>query len=350
MRRALAAVRAHDPKAATEIIREALTRASSPGKSAGPIGPTSIADLSSGEPTPTPEVTFVRRGQGEHVLGALRRLPESRQPRTPERGRYIARHIAGPHGGRDCKLYIPSDRPDGPAGLVIMLHGCAQNADDFALGTDMNRGADEHGLLVVYPEQAQVHNIQRCWNWFRPGDQQRSAGEAAVLADIALQVAHEYETPRDRIFVAGMSAGGAMAAILAATHPDVFAAAGVHSGLPAGCANDLTSAFRAMRGGASSENQIHEIPLIVFHGAADATVAPINARRLVSQDGVETSHFGNGRSWTRLTTETGSELWLVKEAGHAWFGGDPSGSFTDPLGPDATAEMLRFFRESEGLG
>jgi poly(hydroxyalkanoate) depolymerase family esterase len=349
MRRALEQARAQDPRTATEIIREALAGTSRPARS-GPIGLSSLSRPLAGMPTLEQGLPGMRREAAAGGLDALKRAPDRRVPHVPDGARYDARHVAGPHGGRDCKLFVPSDRPDGAVGFVLMLHGCTQDADDFACGTDMNIAAEDHGFVVVYPEQSRSHNMQACWNLFRPEDQRREQGEAAILANIAVQIARENGVPRDRVFVAGLSAGGAMAATLAATHPDVFVAAGVHSGLPAGCANDVASAFAAMRGNRADKNQTARIPLIVFHGTADTTVAPVNATRLVPEGGIETAHCGNGRNWTRLTTETGSELWRVHGGGHAWFGGNPAGSYTDPTGPDATVEMLRFFREIKATG
>jgi poly(hydroxyalkanoate) depolymerase family esterase len=326
IRRALAITRAGNPQEATALIKNALVRR--------------LDKYSAG-----------RSETGDDEIGTrdfLVATRKSRQTIVPEGATYLTRHLQGPHGARDCKVFVPSARAGGPTGLVVMLHGCTQNANDFACGTGMNKVAESLGFVVLYPEQTHAHNIQSCWNWYRPEDQGR-AGEPAMIADLALQIAEEHEVPAGRIFVAGLSAGGAMAAILASTHREIFAAAGIHSGLPAGCAKDVPSAFAAMRGTGARSKPCHNVPLIVFHGTADTTVASINAEWLVPDDGFETSHSGNGRSWTRLTTATGSELWLVRGGGHAWFGGDPSGSYTDPSGPDASREMLRFFNEIGGV-
>jgi poly(3-hydroxybutyrate) depolymerase len=189
-----------------------------------------------------------------------------------------------------------------------------------------------------------------CWNWFRPGDQRRGGGEPEILAGIAREVAQEFGVDARRTFVAGLSAGGAMAHVLAATYPDVFGAAGVHSGLAHGAASDVASAFAAMQGGAEGSRSAVSGPLIVFHGTADATVHPANARHVVGDiaggDLIEGA-AGGGRRYTRAvgTRAHGSavELWLVDGAGHAWSGGRPEGSYTDASGPDASAEMVRFF-------
>ncbi len=269
--------------------------------------------------------------------GALRRAP------VPEGATVEMRRIAG----RDVRLFVPSAREDGPNGLVLMLHGCTQSPEDFALGTRMDHAAEAAGYLVAYPAQTGAHNMQSCWNWFRPEDQGAGGGEPAILAAIARDLAAEFAVA-GRIHAAGLSAGGAMAAVLAETHPDLFAAVGIHSGLPAGSARDIPSAFAAMRGERSG--RAVAIPAIVFHGTADTTVAPANARALLPEDGVETRHRDGARSWSRLTTPEGSELWTIDGAGHAWSGGDRAGSYADPDGPDASAEMLRFFDEVAARG
>jgi poly(hydroxyalkanoate) depolymerase family esterase len=240
-----------------------------------------------------------------------------------------------------------------------MLHGCTQDADDFACGIRMNDLAETHGLIVAYPEQCRGQNAHACWNWFRPGDQGRTGGEPEILATLARSLAEEFAVDRTRVFVAGLSAGGAMATILGATHPEVFRAVGVHSGLPHGAAHDVVSAFAAMRGeGAARSNGRPPVPTIVFHGTADLTVHPSNAERILdaaSLDRVDRSDLVSGGRRCSRAVSTGadgapvSELWLIEGAGHAWSGGAPQGSHTDPRGPDASAEMIRFFLSvSEG--
>lgn len=279
-------------------------------------------------------------------------------PPVPEGARYETRSFASQHGSRDYRLFVPSRLADGPKGLVLMLHGCTQNPDDFARGTDMNSHADRHGLIVVYPHQSRAHNAQGCWNWFRPEDQRAEAGEAALLAALTRAVANEFAVPLDAIFAAGLSAGGAMAATLAATHPGLFAAVGIHSGLPHGAAHDLPSAFRAMRGqgGRAPRKATGAVRMIIFHGAADATVHPSNAEALVAAAGsalrgtsrCEKGRSKGGRAYSRDVVEAGDgtpliESWRIEGAGHAWSGGCAEGTYTDPAGPDASAEMVRFF-------
>lgn len=279
-------------------------------------------------------------------------------PFVPEGARYQTRSFASQHGSRDYRLFVPSSLAAGPRGLVLMLHGCTQNPDDFARGTDMNSHAERHGLIVVYPHQSRAHNAQGCWNWFRPEDQRAEAGEAALLAALTHAVATEFSVPSDAIFVAGLSAGGAMAATLAATHPSLFAAVGIHSGLPHGIAHDMPSAFGAMQGqgGRMPRKATGAVRMIIFHGAADATVHPSNAEALVAAAGPdlhgisrrEQGRSTGGRTYSRHLVEAGNgtplvESWRIEGAGHAWSGGRADGSYTDPAGPDASAEMVRFF-------
>jgi poly(hydroxyalkanoate) depolymerase family esterase len=241
-----------------------------------------------------------------------------------------------------------------------MLHGCTQSPDDFAAGTRMNFLAEEQNCFVVYPEQPSGANQAKCWNWFRTGDQQRERGEPSLIAGITRQVMRDYPIDPKRVYAAGLSAGGAAAAIMAATHADLYAAVGIHSGLACGAASDLPSAFVAMRQGGGSKIADGEppVPTIVFHGDRDATVHPNNGDRIVEQCAtaaglkakVISGRVPHGLAYTRTNlADAGgravSEHWTVHGAGHAWSGGSPAGSYTDPRGPDATREMLRFFLE-----
>jgi poly(hydroxyalkanoate) depolymerase family esterase len=251
--------------------------------------------------------------------------------------------------------------------LVVMLHGGTQDADDFAAGTRMNALAEEHGFLVAYPSQCKSANPSLCWNWFKPEDQMRGAGEPSIIAGITSEIIAEYDIDPQRVFVAGLSAGGAMAGVMAATFPEVYAAVGVHSGLPYRSATDVASAFAAMRGdtGLPSRRQKtrpasdHALRprTIVFHGDADHIVHPSNAAKIVEAHtkGGDTVVRANSRSsasrtYTRAVTrdKTGTavvEQWIIHGSGHAWSGGSTDGTYTDPHGPDASREMVRFFFE-----
>jgi poly(hydroxyalkanoate) depolymerase family esterase len=228
----------------------------------------------------------------------------------------------------------------------------------------MNFQAEAGEFLVVYPEQDVVANHARCWNWFEPADQRRDQGEPALIAGITRQVMREYRVEASRVYVAGLSAGGAMAAVVAAAYPELYAAVGVHSGLAAGSAHDLPSAFQAMQhGGPAGRTSVgRAIPLIIFHGDHDKTVHPSNAEQLVEQwvaaagagdrprVTTQQGRADGGRTFSRALIQgargnTLVERWTIHGAGHAWSGGRRGGSYTDPKGPDASAEMLRFFHE-----
>ncbi|MDQ6672995.1 MAG: PHB depolymerase family esterase [Chloroflexota bacterium] len=283
-------------------------------------------------------------------------------------GGFLAGRYSGQSGTRGYKLYVPTSYAGLPRPLVVMLHGCSQSADDSAAGTRLNQLAEEEPCLVVYPEQEASANASGCWNWFQAANQGRDGGEPSLIAGITRQVMAEYRVDPDRVYVAGMSAGGAMAAIMTATYPDLYAAVGVHSGLARGAARDLPSALAAMqRGGPSPVDGLDSgvemgPPLIVFHGDRDTTVHPRNGQRVLAkvvqlQAGlpyrpvtVIQGQVPGGHPYTRTVYHDDAarivaEHWLVHGAGHAWSGGSPASSFTDPHGPDATVEMLRFFRE-----
>jgi poly(hydroxyalkanoate) depolymerase family esterase len=297
----------------------------------------------------------VRSGISDHVSSS-NRASES----------FMEKVYTNTAGTRAYRLYIPSGYTGQAVPLVVMLHGCTQTPVDFAAGTGMNVLAESETFLVAYPEQAPSANGSKCWNWFQESDQHRDAGEPSLIAGITRQIMSEYSVDVNRVYVAGLSSGGAMAAIMAVAYPHLYAAVGVHSGLAYGAAHDLPSAFAVMKQGRLQHaRQLTEIiPLIAFHGDCDTTVAPVNADRLFDQwlqaarDGqgsvrdvnVERGQVARGHAYTRSIYHDVSgraimEKWMVHQAGHAWSGGKRSGSYTDPKGPDASAEMVRFFNE-----
>ena len=283
----------------------------------------------------------------------------------PDGAEFLDQRYACAAGARRYRLYVPSTAGEGLQGLIVMLHGCTQNPEDFAAGTGMNALAEEHRLLIVYPAQTGGDNSMSCWNWFRPGDQMRDTGEPAIIAGLTASLRDQYAIPKDRVFVAGLSAGGAMAAIMGETYPELYGAIGVHSGLAYGSANDVMSAFAAMRGQAGIEQAPSRNGgdgseagprLIVFHG----TPTPRSTRRTpggslramgaARRKTARTEHGASGdtRGYSRLVAERddgthGIECWMIEGAQHAWSGGHPSGSYTDPRGPNASEAMVRFF-------
>lgn len=305
-----------------------------------------------------------RKSLGETLRGlATGGMPGMRQvvsaPDLPTDAQFLTLSHTSPQGSRDYRLYVPARKAKGPMPLIVMLHGCTQTPEDFAAGTGMNALAEEAGYLVAWPAQPQGANMQKCWNWFRPEDQARDRGEPAVIAGIIRDILRDHPADADRVYVAGLSAGGAAAAIMGAAYPDLIAAAGVHSGLPVGGAQDVMSALSAMRSGASGKAQTGSVPVIVFHGLADSTVHPDNGTAVIAQmvqarsglkqiENSGTSERGRSYRHIRHDDKKGrsiAEHWQIEGAGHAWSGGQPDGSYTDPEGPDASREMLRFFAQ-----
>ncbi len=299
-------------------------------------------------------------GSGLGLDGLVGPIPNRAPAPLPEGARFGERNFTNEAGSRAYKLYIPSGYTGQPIPLVVMLHGCTQSPDDFAAGTQMNELAEEQTFLVAYPAQAQSANVSKCWNWFSEADQQRDRGEPSLIAGITRQIIRDFSVEPGRVYVAGLSAGGAAAAIMGSAYPDLFAAVGVHSGLACGAARDMPSAFAAMRQGGAPQNSgtKQPVPTIVFHGDRDTTVNPVNGDQVIAQSKADSDlrstvsrgQAPGGMSYTRtVSCDDGGhpvlEHWVLHGAGHAWSGGSPSGSYTEPRGPDASREMMRFFLE-----
>ena len=316
-----------------------------------------------------PEAARQKVSQGTQSFGNVvpdlsQHLPRGFQPQvratSPEamgQGKFLTDTYSNSAGTRSYKLYVPRGVKEGQVlPLVVMLHGCTQNPDDFAAGTQMNLRADEEPYLVLYPAQPNSANANGCWNWFKESDQRCDVGEPSIIAGMTLEVMRQYTVDPKRVYVAGLSAGGAMAAIMGEAYPDLFTAVCVHSGLPHGAAKDLPSALMAMQRGCGEGVSTNAVPTIVFHGDRDNTVSPRNgeavlrglfAKKRYKQE-VEKGQVEGGRPYTRTRYLDGGgkvrlEGWRVHGAGHAWAGGSSAGTFTDPKGPDATRAMLRFF-------
>lgn len=348
----------------SQTIEKALQAAGLRGTAAQPVPP-GAAPGAPGAPG----------GSWAAVSQVLKRAAEAMKapPAAPPRaeGRMLQRAYTNPLGTRAYRLYVPGSPSAKAAPLILMLHGCKQNPEDFAAGTRMNELAERHGFLVAYPEQTARDNGGNCWNWFERAQQAREGAEPSLLAGIVADVARTHAVDPARVFAAGLSAGAAMAVILGSTHPDVFAGVAAHSGLPAGAASDVASAFAAMRGrrapphGQHGQHGTAAVPTFVMHGDADATVAAGNGDAIVEraaqaheragmalarQAPAAHQHGGRAATVTRFLAADGRpriEHWSVAGGGHTWFGGSPQGSYTDAGGPDASAEMVRFFL---GLG
>ena len=326
-------------------------------------------------PVPVPVLSmpagpFARAGaapDGACVTADAPQRPAARTAPDAQPGREPARFVAGRFqhptaGARDYKLFLPPGAGEQPRPLVLMLHGCTQTPDDFAAGTRMNEASAAQGVVVLYPAQSVQMNPQRCWNWFKRQHQQRDRGEPALLAALVRQVVADQRIDPSRVYVAGLSAGGAMAAVLGQAYPDLFAAVGVHSGLASGVAGDLPSALAAMQSGAPAPRASRPVPTIVFHGDRDATVNPAHGAQVfaAATPPGATAHTERiarpgARAHTRQQQRDAhgrvvAEHWLVHGAAHAWSGGSSAGSYTDPQGPDATREMLRFFLSQRNGG
>jgi len=365
MREAMARLHRDGPAAATTSIQQTLAglmpRGAPGARDAAPPGTGDAVGTAGGF---VPDL-LARLGITTPPDGSRFQLPAfapqpvaPAQGATPTPGEFRAGTFVNHAGTRDYKLYIPSTYTGQTLPLVVMLHGCTQSPDDFAVGTRWNAIAEEWPCLVLYPAQSSAANPTRCWNWFNVDHQQRGAGEPSLIAGMTREVIANYHADPARIYIAGLSAGGAMAVAMGTLYPELYAAVGAHSGIPYAAANDLPSALGVMQSAGASTDAAPGAgtPTIVFHGDRDQTVHPRNSDHIVSQcvpprtqAQMQTRQAeGTERTYTQ-TTHQGpdgtvvAEHWLVHGAGHAWFGGDRRGSFTDGTGPDASREMMRFF-------
>jgi len=298
-------------------------------------------------------------------------------PATQPAGSWVPGTFANEAGSRDYQLYVPgSYDPARRQMLVVLLHGCTQDPMDLARGTRIAEHAEREGFLALLPAQPQSANAMKCWSWFDQRHQARGAGEPSLIAGATMDITRRYSIDPARIHLAGISAGGAMASLVAVAYPDVFASVALHSSPAWRAATDLAGAMRTMTNGSPDADSLgalaavamgahaRAIPAFVLHGGSDAVVKPANGRDAVRQwlatngraggitamQALESSGESGGYHWTRVCHGGGSgpcvvEEWTVAELGHAWSGGSSAGTFTDERGPDATAEMLRFFRE-----
>ncbi len=321
MAEALALVRAGQPMAATRLLQ---------GLAPAPI--------------PTPAATGA-----EAIDLVSERVAERVEPAA---GLQLFRSPLGDIGYR---LHKPAALAEG-APLLVMLHGCTQTSADFALGTRMNARAAEAGMAVLWPEQSTRSNARRCWRWFDAAHQRTESGEAALLLALVREVASDNALGMDGVFVAGLSAGGAMAAVLADCAPDYVKGVAVHSGLAAGAASTMPGGMAAMqRATAASRREGGFVPMMVLHGDADTVVSPGNADALfggaVARAGAALTVAPATSGWGRLTVarDAGGHVrasrLMIAGMGHSWAGGNPAGSHTSAAGPDASAMIVQFFAE-----
>ena len=392
MREATQLLQTSGPRAATAAIQRALhgdvtPMTPQPDDAAHLPQPEVLRDINpppvhDADPGSQPDVGMLARvrnlARGKWSSASDRQPIEDVEVDVAGKGKFLSGTCTNYAGTRAYKLYVPSGYAGEPLPLVVMLHGCKQHPNDFAAGTNMNMVAEENNCFVVYPAQMKAANGSNCWNWFKADDQRRDQGEPSIIADITRQIIDAYKIDTGRVYIAGLSAGGAMAAVMGATYPEIYAAVGIHSGLPYGAAHDVPSAFAAMKNGkaqagphnASAQTPAslgQPIPVIVFHGDRDTTVHPRNGDRVLAQYvpqavnsasaeykdknsevKVEKGTVPNGRAYTRTIRHDAqgkalAEQWIVHGAGHAWSGGSSSGSYTDAKGPNASREMLRFF-------
>jgi poly(hydroxyalkanoate) depolymerase family esterase len=361
--KATALTRAGDLAQATALIQRQLHGAANLHER-GAADVIDVVPSDTAKPQPQAAANFFRKWQRDNFVDVETVADTMDKTPAGQQGQFIAGSYAASAGERSYKLHVPDHQADEALPLIVMLHGCKQTPDDFALGTQMNVVANQRRCFVLYPAQANSANASRCWNWFRREDQVRDQGEPSIIAGMTREVASRYRIDSGKVFIAGLSAGGAMAAVMAVTYPELFAAVGIHSGLACGSAQDLPSALAAMRGmptRVARAGVANVMPTIVFHGDKDKTVHPRNGDQVVSQSvdsrgpasatTCERGQVAGGHSYTRtLHRDAGGQVmlehWLVHGGGHAWFGGSARGSYTDPRGPNAADEMARFFLQT----
>lgn len=358
MRKALELTRSGDMRGATRHIRDALK-----GRKAD-VDPSVMEGqfvVVPGETSPAPDVDALRLPVTQRAPGASPDADTGASKPVQPSGRFLSGTYSNAAGARSYKLWLPRGDVAGRP-LIVMLHGCTQDADDFARGTRMNEHADRLGCCVLYPIQSGGANAQRCWRWFEAAHQARDAGEPSLLAGMTDHVIAEYRLDPARVYVAGLSAGGAMALVMSEAYPDLFAAVAVHSGLPVGAAHNVPSAMAAMAGrpvkaSRNARARSRPVPGMVIHGQADRTVAAANADAIVDQLRAryeqasssplvrQTSEEPSHRATTYRTADGTLviEHWTVHAGGHAWSGGDRNGSYTDPDGPEASEAIAEFF-------
>jgi poly(hydroxyalkanoate) depolymerase family esterase len=300
------------------------------------------------------------------TLAALTMTSTAASAAAQAAGTFEWHTYTGEAGTRRYKLFVPASLDAShPAALVVMLHGCTQDPDDFARGTRFNALAAEKGVMVAWPEQTGQNHPQKCWSWFDPAHQGSGRGEPALVAGITREVMAQRPVDARRVYIAGVSAGAAMAVNTAASYPELFAAVASHSGIPYRAASDVPHAISVMHGGSPDPAILayalqdalsgRRLPLIAVHGGADAVVSPTNSRQLAAQwAGVlhlsaspaeRSTDGGLGVERTRWNAADGGtmvELVIVDGVGHAWAGGSPEGTFTDARGPDASRLILDF--------
>jgi poly(hydroxyalkanoate) depolymerase family esterase len=316
-----------------------------------------------GEAAPAnPQAEMLRRVFNPVMPKIFAPAAKPRVPPGPEGSTFEERVFANAAGSRNYKLFVPSGIDGKAVPLVVMLHGCTQSPDDFAAGTRMNVVAEKQKFLVAYPAQSRTANFSKCWNWFRVDDQQRGKGEPSLIAGITREIMQDFPVRPGQVYIAGLSAGGAAAAVMGSAYPELYAAIGVHSGLACGAAHDMPSAMAAMRQGGTVSHIAGSrvVPTIVFHGDQDKTVNVVNSDQVIAQAkgaamlrrSVVEGDAPGGVRYTRTVQSDDAgrpllEEWVLHGAGHAWSGGDTAGTYTDPRGPDASREMLRFFLQQK---